>query len=116
MYMYALRGTKTDNEIDMVLNSLALEFILHIDEDLKAYLFDLLEEQEEEEDFCLTFFQDTESKQADNNMYDSWKAFDKPFDKFLNVLIMFVLGCSVVFSLFFSVYGTWCKPGQLGIM
>jgi hypothetical protein len=43
----------TDNEIDMVLNSLALEFILHVDEELKAFLFEILKEEEEEEDFCL---------------------------------------------------------------
>ena len=36
-----------------MLNALALEFILHLDEDLKSFLFDLLQEEDEEEDFCL---------------------------------------------------------------
>jgi len=100
----------------MVLNSLALEFIVRIDEDLKAYIFELLEEEEEEEEFCLTFFQDRISAGIDDDIYKKWKAFDKPFDQFLNMLITFILACSVVYALIFSVYGTWCKPGELGIM
>ena len=36
-----------------MLNSLALEFILHIDEDLKNFLFEIWAEEDEQEDFCL---------------------------------------------------------------
>ena len=36
-----------------MLNSLALEFILHIDEDLKSFLFEIWAEEDEQEDFCL---------------------------------------------------------------
>ena len=42
-----------------MLNSLALEFILHIDEDLKNFLFEIWAEEDEEEDFCLVSCEST---------------------------------------------------------
>lgn len=42
-----------------MLNSLALEFILHIDEDLKSFLFEIWAEEDEQEDFCLVSCEST---------------------------------------------------------
>ena len=84
----------TDNEIDMVLNSLALEFILHVDEELKAFLFEILKEEEEEEDFCLLFYQLKANREEEEKYDKHWN--NRRIDSIINHFIIVILVLSGV--------------------
>jgi hypothetical protein len=105
----------TDSVHDMVLNSIAMEFICHLDEELQSFLFDLLEEEEAEEQFCVSYYEDaTDSAHPETALErDSW---NQQVDKWLNWLIFVVLVSAVSLAAIFVVYGPICKPGEMGFI